>query len=46
KRERLERDVKIDYLGFDIPDRWVVGYGLDCADRHRSLPYIGVVNMD
>ncbi|HSL99954.1 MAG TPA: hypoxanthine phosphoribosyltransferase [Candidatus Limnocylindria bacterium] len=46
KRERLERDVKIDYLGFDIPDRWVVGYGLDCADRHRALPYIGVVNTD
>ena len=43
KRERLEREVKIDYLGFDIPDRWVVGYGLDCADGHRALPYIGVV---
>jgi hypoxanthine phosphoribosyltransferase len=46
KRERLEREVKIDYLGFDIPDRWVVGYGLDCADRYRALPYIGVVRMD
>ena len=46
KRERLERDVSIDYLGFDIPDRWVVGYGLDYADRHRALPYIGVVEAD
>ncbi len=43
KRERLERDVRIDYLGFDIPDRWVVGYGLDHVDRHRALPYIGFV---
>ncbi|MDH3236969.1 MAG: hypoxanthine phosphoribosyltransferase [Deltaproteobacteria bacterium] len=46
KRERMERDVSIDYLGFDIPDRWVVGYGLDYADRHRALPYIGVVKTD
>ena len=30
----------IDYLGFEIPDKWVVGYGLDYADRHRTLPYI------
>lgn len=33
----------IDYLGFEIPDVWVVGYGLDYAERHRTLPYIGVV---
>lgn len=33
-------DVPIDYLGFDIPDAWVVGYGLDYADKHRTLPYI------
>jgi hypoxanthine phosphoribosyltransferase len=33
-------DVPIDYLGFKIPDVWVVGYGLDYADRHRTLPYI------
>jgi hypoxanthine phosphoribosyltransferase len=46
KRERLEKDVKIDYLGFDIPDLWVVGYGLDYADRHRALPYIGVVENE
>lgn len=33
-------DVPIDYLGFDIPDKWVVGYGLDYADKFRTLPYI------
>lgn len=38
KHEVLE--APIDYLGFDIPDAWVVGYGLDYADRHRTLPYI------
>lgn len=46
KKERLERDVWIDYLGFDIPDVWVVGYGLDRADCHRALPYIGVVEEE
>ncbi|MBK8905480.1 MAG: hypoxanthine phosphoribosyltransferase [Anaerolineaceae bacterium] len=33
-------DVPVDYLGFKIPDVWVVGYGLDYADKHRTLPYI------
>ncbi len=46
KQERLEKDVKIDYLGFDIPDRWVVGYGLDYSDRYRALSYIGVIETD
>jgi len=32
-----------DYLGFEIPDHWVVGYGLDHADHHRTLPYIGLI---
>ncbi|HMY73716.1 MAG TPA: hypoxanthine phosphoribosyltransferase, partial [Blastocatellia bacterium] len=32
-----------DYVGFDIPDKFVVGYGLDYAERYRNLPYIGVV---
>jgi hypoxanthine phosphoribosyltransferase len=32
--------VKVDYLGFEIPDVWVVGYGLDYADTYRTLPYI------
>jgi len=40
RKIRPEVDLPIDYLGFDIPDVWVVGYGLDFADRHRTLPYI------
>jgi hypoxanthine phosphoribosyltransferase len=43
KRESFKMDWDIDYLGFDIPDLWVVGYGLDYADRFRTLPYIGAV---
>lgn len=38
----LKTDVRIDYLGFEIPDEWVVGYGLDYRDRYRTLPYIGI----
>lgn len=43
KPDRLEVPAAIDYLGFTIPDKWVVGYGLDYTDRYRTLPYIGVV---
>ena len=43
KAERAEVDVAVDYLGFDIGDEWVVGYGLDYAEQNRSLPYIGVI---
>ena len=43
KHERREREVQIDYLGFDIPDRFVVGYGLDFAERYRNLPFIAVL---
>lgn len=46
KPDRLEKEVRIDYLGFDIPDLWVVGYGLDYADRYRALPYIGVLEAE
>ena len=46
KAERAEVEVKVDYLGFDIGDEWVVGYGLDYAERHRTLPYIGIVTPD
>ena len=43
KAERAEVDVNVDYLGFDIGDEWVVGYGLDFAEQNRTLPYIGMV---
>lgn len=43
KPERSEREVKIDYLGFTIPNKFVVGYGLDIAQRYRNLPFIGYV---
>lgn len=41
--DRLQIDVPLGYVGFDIPNVWVVGYGLDLGDAHRNLPYIGVV---
>jgi len=41
KPERSEREVKIDYLGFTIPNKFVVGYGLDVAQQFRNLPFIG-----
>lgn len=43
KPERRVREVKVDYVGFNIPDEFVVGYGLDYAQKYRNLPYIGVV---
>lgn len=43
KPDRLLKPVKIDYLGFTIPNRFVIGYGLDFMGRYRNLPYIGFV---
>ena len=43
KPDRRVCDVKVDYVGFEIPDEFVVGYGLDYAQKYRNLPYIGVV---
>lgn len=43
KPDRRVRDVKVDYVGFEIPDEFVVGYGLDYAQKYRNLPFIGVV---
>ena len=46
KPERRVKDVKVDYTGFQIPDEFVVGYGLDYAQKYRNLPYIGVVELE
>ena len=45
KPERREVDVKVDYNGFNIPDKFVVGYGLDYDQNYRNLPYVGVINL-
>jgi hypoxanthine phosphoribosyltransferase len=44
KAERREREVPLDYVGFRVPDRFVVGYGLDYAERFRHLPYIAALS--
>ena len=44
KPVKLKHKVKIDYLGFEIEDKFVIGYGLDYAGRYRELSYIGVLN--
>ena len=46
KPDRREVDVHVDYTGFTIPDKFVVGYGLDYDQKYRNLPYIGIVNFD
>lgn len=46
KPERRVVDVKVDYTGFQIPDEFVVGYGLDYDQRYRNLPYIGVISFE
>lgn len=45
KPERRVTDVTVDYVGFNIPDEFVVGYGLDYAQKYRNLPFIGVVEQ-
>ena len=46
KPDRREIDVPVRYIGFEIPNRFVVGYGLDFAERYRNLPYVGVLDSE
>lgn len=46
KPDRRVVDVNVDYVGFEIPDEFVVGYGLDYDQRYRNLPYIGFVEIE
>ncbi len=46
KPERREIEVPVRYVGFEIPNKFVIGYGLDFAERYRNLPYIGVLHPD
>ena len=46
KRPRRLREVTLDFSGFEIPDRFVIGYGLDFAGRYRNLPFIGVLKPE
>ena len=46
KPERREKPIVVDYVGFEIPDEFVIGYGLDYAEKYRNLPYIGVLREE
>jgi hypoxanthine phosphoribosyltransferase len=46
KKARRTAEVRIQYRGFEIPDRFVVGYGVDCAEHYRNLPYIAAITSD
>lgn len=46
KPERRRADIRADYFGFEVPDEFVVGYGLDYAEKYRNLPYIGVLKPE
>ena len=43
KPARRKQSVEIDYLGFEVPDEFIVGYGIDYAERYRNLPYVGIL---
>ena len=46
KRERREIPIPVDYIGFEIPDEFVIGYGLDFVELYRNLPFIGVLKPE
>lgn len=43
KVERRKVDMKVDYIGFQVPDEFIVGYGIDYAEKYRNLPYVGIL---
>ncbi len=46
KPERRQADIKADYIGFQVPDQFVVGYGLDYDEKYRNMPYIGILKPE
>ncbi len=46
KPSRREKDIEADYVGFEVPDEFVIGYGLDYNQKYRNLPYIGVIKEE
>jgi hypoxanthine phosphoribosyltransferase len=46
KRARRLEKIRVDYVGFSVPDSFVVGYGLDFAERYRNLPFVGVLRPE
>jgi hypoxanthine phosphoribosyltransferase len=46
KPSRRRANINADYVGFEVPDAFVVGYGLDFAEKYRSLPYIGILKPE
>lgn len=46
KPERRKVNVEIKYIGFDVPDEFIIGYGIDYAEKYRNLPYIGVLKRE
>jgi len=46
KPARREIDLPVDYVGFEIPDEFVVGYGLDYAEEYRNLPFVGILKPE
>ena len=46
KKERREAEINVDYTGFEIPNEFIIGYGLDYAEKYRNIPYIGVLKRE
>ena len=46
KPSRREAEIETEYIGYEVPDQFIVGYGLDYAQKYRNLPYIGVLEFE